>query len=575
MKHRKEFVWKSRIGQVVALLLFVVGSVPLTAAAEVVDSFVAEVAVNDDGSLTIAETITYDFGNQERHGIFRTIATTHPQPAREWYKRREIDVTVVEVQKDGINTPFEIIERSGAVEVKIGDPNVTISGRHTYDIRYVLSGALWYYPDRSPELYHNITGSDWEVPLEKVKVTLLDDGKFTSGNACFRGRDGDLGSCDIDSASSSIIFSTSLLFPGEQMTIAQPLIGSAVETQIIEVWRYSLFVIPFGLLVLVWAGVTAYRYKTHFWEDLPDIPYYEPYPEALPMFTGVLYDGRLDTRDITAGLLYLAEQGFIKIKKTEQKVMFFFEVDDYEITLMRDDAEVPTHFHEELLKLLFWYGNVGDTVTLSELKKSTSKQRQNQKIIRQLNTAIVDDVVERGFYEQLFKFEYILPFVVAVGIIVGFGQTAIWWVFVKLFGSAASLYLFITVGILALALVVLVVIYRRRTKKGYQALHHITGFKDFLSVTDKDRFKFHNAPTKSPEQFLEYLPYAVALGVEKEWAEVFKDITIPTPAWYDSGSVGTFSATALSRDLGAFSSSLASSSGASGSSGGSAGGGSW
>jgi uncharacterized membrane protein len=114
----------------------------------------------------------------------------------------------------------------------------------------------------------------------------------------------------------------------------------------------------------------------------------------------------------------------------------------------------------------------------------------------------------------------------------------------------------------------------RRTGLGYEALNHLEGFKLFLSVTDKERFAFHNAPEKSPELFMKYLPYAVAFGVEKEWAKVFASLTIPNPNWYEgSGGISAFSATALTSDLASFSTSFSASSGTSGSSGGGSSGG--
>ena len=109
----------------------------------------------------------------------------------------------------------------------------------------------------------------------------------------------------------------------------------------------------------------------------------------------------------------------------------------------------------------------------------------------------------------------------------------------------------------------------------------------FLSVTEKERYTFFNAPEKSPELFMKYLPYAIAFKVEKEWSKVFEGITMPNPSWYEGGSMSTFSATALASDIGAFSSSVVSSStsssgtsgssggGSSGGGGGGGGGGSW
>jgi len=99
---------------------------------------------------------------------------------------------------------------------------------------------------------------------------------------------------------------------------------------------------------------------------------------------------------------------------------------------------------------------------------------------------------------------------------------------------------------------------RAYTQYGVDVRQQIKGFKDFLSTTDRDRFNFHNAPDsfksvaiddesqsfKAPEksstQFMEYLPYAIALGVETKWAQQFQDITIPKPDWYVSPGTAAF-----------------------------------
>ena len=46
----------------------------------------------------------------------------------------------------------------------------------------------------------------------------------------------------------------------------------------------------------------------------------------------------------------------------------------------------------------------------------------------------------------------------------------------------------------------------------------------YLRVAEKDRINFHNAPSRQPGQFEEFLPLAMVLRVEKAWAEQFKDI---------------------------------------------------
>jgi uncharacterized membrane protein len=69
----------------------------------------------------------------------------------------------------------------------------------------------------------------------------------------------------------------------------------------------------------------------------------------------------------------------------------------------------------------------------------------------------------------------------------------------------------------------------KMTRLAAEVCERVLGFKRFLSVTEKTRLAFSDAPAKRPEQFAEFLPAAVALGVEKEWAKQFADLTIPPP----------------------------------------------
>src|SRR5262249_53930410 len=50
------------------------------------------------------------------------------------------------------------------VRLRIGDPNVTVNGRRTYVIRYLVRDALGRFPDHD-EIYWNATGNEWGVPI--------------------------------------------------------------------------------------------------------------------------------------------------------------------------------------------------------------------------------------------------------------------------------------------------------------------------------------------------------------------------------------------------------------------------
>ena len=62
------------------------------------------------------------------------------------------------------------------------------------------------------------------------------------------------------------------------------------------------------------------------------------------------------------------------------------------------------------------------------------------------------------------------------------------------------------------------------TKEGRAVLDHIAGFKQYLSITERERLDRMHPPEDTPELFERYLPYAVALGVENRWADRFASV---------------------------------------------------
>jgi uncharacterized membrane protein len=72
------------------------------------------------------------------------------------------------------------------------------------------------------------------------------------------------------------------------------------------------------------------------------------------------------------------------------------------------------------------------------------------------------------------------------------------------------------------------------TEQGTRALEGVLGFEDFLNHVESDRF---NRMIKTPQMFEKFLPYAMALGVEKNWSKAFQGIMTQPPDWY-RGSYG-------------------------------------
>lgn len=553
-----------------AILLFLALSFSI-ARAESIESFSTHNTIKADGTVVVEETILYDFEGESRHGIYRTLETGHPQAATKKFYDRFIDIEVVDVSLGGEAVPYEVTSGNEVV-IKIGDPDEFVTGKIEYQITYKLSGALSYGTEGA-EFYYDVTGNNWEVPIGQVVAVVVGEkeGLLREKIYCYEGSLGSTKTClDKISTQSATTFMSGPLGAGEGLTIAQEVDTAHVAELVAQ--RSSLAWLLW-VVALIWAAgflwwALSFRGRNQI--SRPVIAQYEPYAGFLPMYTGVLFDNSLDPKDITAGIVYLAEQGFISIKKTDKKVLWVFSTTDYEITLKKLPVEIQNIFLQKILGLLFeGSAQIGAVVPISELARERNK---NALIVKSLGEDVLKDLKEQGFLDS--QLRYVL--LTAVKAFVG-----VWTV---TFAVLLAFGLLENVGLAGMAIPVVfaaaatgvqlaVATFNRRSKKGYEALNHLEGFKLFLSVTDKERFDFHNAPEKSPELFMKYLPYAIALGVEEKWAKVFEGITIPNPDWYDGGNVAAFSAVALTSDVSAFSTSFASSSGTSGSSGGGSSGG--
>ena len=142
---------------------------PATAAhADVgITTYTVDLTVNKDGSFHVRESIPYDFGTDQRHGIFRTL------PVRYSYddtQDRVVEVTNVTVTSPtGAPTDVDLSEDGGMLTIRIGDPDTTVTGRQTYLLDYDVRGAMNQFSDHD-EVFWNAIGTEWSVPIQAATV---------------------------------------------------------------------------------------------------------------------------------------------------------------------------------------------------------------------------------------------------------------------------------------------------------------------------------------------------------------------------------------------------------------------
>ena len=120
--------------------------------------------------MKVTERISYDFGSNLRHGIIRDIDNRQEEYGPEHDR-------VYPIRDVASSTPagparIEVTESDGEVHVRIGDPNVTITGVHNYTISYTVLAATTRFADHD-ELYWTAIGPGWTVPISNAQVSVV------------------------------------------------------------------------------------------------------------------------------------------------------------------------------------------------------------------------------------------------------------------------------------------------------------------------------------------------------------------------------------------------------------------
>ncbi len=127
---------------------------------ESVERLWATAEVSDNGSAQVTEVIDYNFGSfNNKHGIFRVVPDVSP----------DAPITVDSPDApDAIQVTPETTNGRAGARIRIGDPGVTVSGRHRYRIEYPLPGVA-----RGTTLDWEAVGTAWEVGIDEAEIHVV------------------------------------------------------------------------------------------------------------------------------------------------------------------------------------------------------------------------------------------------------------------------------------------------------------------------------------------------------------------------------------------------------------------
>jgi len=110
----------------------------VSAESEQIDNYEVEIEIRSDSSLFIKESIDYNFGDQQKHGIYRNIPHLAKDLSEIRFKIK--DVVVQDELGNSYNT--NVSKSFSNTSIKIGDADKYVTGLKKYIISYEVEGAF-------------------------------------------------------------------------------------------------------------------------------------------------------------------------------------------------------------------------------------------------------------------------------------------------------------------------------------------------------------------------------------------------------------------------------------------------
>lgn len=561
-----------RIGRtagVVALLAAVIGLVVFSTAAgaspadpdtpmwqgvEQITAMDVSITVNKDDSMRVVETIAYDFGSGYRHGIERIMPLKYPlspsdverlggKPVDGVRYERVYPISDISVTSPTPGTPTDVdkIVSGAYTTLRIGDPNQTITGTHTYVIAYTLDQVINRTGGRD-ELYYNVSGGEWRTTIANATATVKTPGSIVA-STCYRGPLRSTQLCDSGNGTvgtANATFTAKNLAIGDAFSVVVALPKGVLDTPrpvIKEVWsiQRAFSLTPAtaaatgGVLAALFAGLGLLGFRVGrdrryvgsavdqqfgnesgaeervpLFDREPITVEFTP-PDGLPPgLVGTLLDEVAHPLDVSATIVDLAVRGFLRIEELPDEGLFSSV--DYRMTRLDKDPSALRPYEQLLLTHLF---ASGPTVQLSDLKQHFRTK------LAEVQQAMYRETIDQGWYlrrpdAQRLRWSGIglVVFLGGVGLTVLLALKTTW----ALLGLAPA--------IAGLVLMVGAHKMPARTGRGTAAYRRILGFKEMFLAGEGDRQHW----AEEQHLFSRYLPYAIVFGCTEKWAKTFASL---------------------------------------------------
>jgi hypothetical protein len=521
---------------VLGVALGLAAPAPAQASAERITSYVVGVVIQRNGVVRIQETITYDFGTDQRHGIFRDIPYLQPVDAQH---NREFPISGVSVSSpDRAPAATSVTSSGGVTHIRVGSPDRTVTGSHTYLISYQVGRSL-SPAGRHDEFTWNLIGNTWPVPISGISARVSAPGDVT-GAFCYAGSAGSTAACAGASRSGRVAtFRQGSLGPDQGLTVTvQVPAGSVTVPPALIVGRWNLGAAlapgPLGgglgaavvVLVLAWLFVPERWARRR--ERAAAGARRGPAAGLRPGQAGVVLTGTPTPGHVVGTLVDLAIRGYLRIGDAWDHAPGDHP-EDWLLTQLepparesRTGAAPPgqgiARYERTLLAGVF---DNRHEVHVSTLEHTFAP------VISRVCAQLAEDAARHGWLHRRHR--------LGAGWALAAGGAAIF--IAGLVPGAPHGTAFFGVAVMLAGAVALVVAVRDRqrprlTPEGEQAGAQVRSFRKWLRGFKPDAADPWAA-------FSGDLPYAIAFGLVTGWAEQFGSVQRPVAEldWWSSSSI--------------------------------------
>lgn len=482
---------------------------------EHITRFHSDIRINKDCTVDITEQIeVVALGFNIKHGIYRDLPLQYDYQGG----TTNVDFQLVHVKLDGKQVDYHTESLSNGIRIYMGSEETQLltGKKYQFELSYKVDWVLNTSHPKFDELYWNVNGLGWDFEIDSLTALVhLPQNASLFQQRAYTGAAGSTAqNYDMENRPDGLLFhATEKIGPRENMTIAvgfdkQHLIYPS-GLRYMWYWVRSHFVLlicALGFVVLFFHNLrTWFRYGR---DPKPGtiVPQYNAPKEFSPAEAAMVYSkGRNHNAALTAEMISIATKGHMKIEVEDPSG--FLSKRSYTFTRTDDTSKQKNLYPTETFLKQELVGH-SSVFTFQEKTYNPALKSAKESLIAliQKEHGETYHLRRNSFKWRQYGYMFLIIIIAVLGLLVFGGNGGI----IVGFG-VATLVMNIIFGVL----------YEQPTRLGRQKLDELEGFKLYMQYADKERIRLNNPPSMNFHHFEENLPYAIALGVAKEWTGQF------------------------------------------------------